>query len=91
MPKGKYARKKIVAKVRPLDPSDPRSLEHPCHREQWLAFAEALGSSLACQEWERMEGRLSVPADRERMQAHDHRHTKKPISLRSKVANLDGG
>jgi len=37
--------------MRPLDPSDPRSPEHPCHQEQWdelsRAFGRAFGDALA--------------------------------------------
>jgi hypothetical protein len=29
--------------VRPLDPDDPRNLNHPSHREQWLELARAIG------------------------------------------------
>jgi hypothetical protein len=35
------------AVIRPLDPSDPRSLDHPSHREQWLEFARAIGRQMA--------------------------------------------
>lgn len=37
--------------VRPLDPSDPRSLDHPCHKEQWLGLARALGRLEAREEY----------------------------------------
>jgi hypothetical protein len=43
----KAKRRKSVAIMRPLDPSDPRSPDHPCHEEQWLALAGAIGRSLA--------------------------------------------
>jgi hypothetical protein len=49
--KTKAKRRKLVAVMRPLDPSDPRSLEHPSHKEQWLALAEAIGRSLADEEF----------------------------------------
>jgi hypothetical protein len=29
--------------VRPLDPNDERSLDHPCHKKQWLELARVLG------------------------------------------------
>jgi hypothetical protein len=29
--------------VRRLDPDDPRNLNHPSHREQWLELARAIG------------------------------------------------
>jgi hypothetical protein len=43
-------------RVRPLDPSDPRSLDHPCHEQQWLDLAGAIGRELARLEWERRHG-----------------------------------
>jgi hypothetical protein len=30
-------------KVRKLPPDDPRSLDHPSHKEQWLELADAIG------------------------------------------------
>jgi hypothetical protein len=36
-----------------LDPSDPRSLEHPCHQKAWLELARAIGRTMAHQEWDR--------------------------------------
>jgi hypothetical protein len=36
-------RRSSKAVIRPLDPSDPRNLDHPSHKEQWLALARALG------------------------------------------------
>jgi hypothetical protein len=47
-------RKKIIGIVRELDPSDPRSLAHPSHREQWLELARALGRAAAREEIERL-------------------------------------
>jgi hypothetical protein len=35
--------RRLTAKVRPLDPSDPRSLKHPSHRDAWLQLAEVIG------------------------------------------------
>jgi hypothetical protein len=32
-----------IGPVRDLDPADPKSLDHPSHKEQWLALARALG------------------------------------------------
>lgn len=37
--------------VRPVDPADPRSLEHPAHDEQWLELARALGRQLGREEF----------------------------------------
>jgi hypothetical protein len=55
MPKGQYRRQKLGGRIRPLDPADARSWDHPCHREQWLALAEALGRSLARRDWALMK------------------------------------
>jgi hypothetical protein len=33
--------------IRPLDASDPRNIYHPCHAEQWLELARAIGRSIA--------------------------------------------
>jgi hypothetical protein len=46
-----HKRNPLTSIIRPLDPLDPRSLEHPCHKEQWLARAEAIGRAIARQEW----------------------------------------
>jgi hypothetical protein len=43
----KQRKPKPLGIVRKLDPADPRSLDHPSHREQWLELARALGRSLA--------------------------------------------
>jgi hypothetical protein len=42
--------------VRPLDAADPRSLDHPSHREQWLEFARAIGRQIARDEREGRSG-----------------------------------
>ena len=39
--------------IRPLNPADPRSLDHPSHDEQWLELARALGRSMARAQYER--------------------------------------
>jgi hypothetical protein len=39
------------------DPSDPRSIEHPSHREQWLALARALGRLDARRDFEILHGK----------------------------------
>lgn len=49
--------RKPAAIMRPLDSSDPRSLDHPCHEEQWLELARSIGRSLARQEWDRLQGK----------------------------------
>jgi hypothetical protein len=43
-----------VGIVRSLDPTDPRNLDHPSHREQWLELARALGRLEAREEYERL-------------------------------------
>jgi hypothetical protein len=42
---------KKMGKMRALDPSDPRSLNHPSHKEQWLEFARVLGRLEAREEY----------------------------------------
>jgi hypothetical protein len=37
--------------IRQLDPSDPRSLYHHSHKEQWLEFARAIGRLEAREEY----------------------------------------
>ena len=37
--------------VRPLDTSDERSLNHSCHKKQWLEFARVLGRLEAREEY----------------------------------------
>jgi hypothetical protein len=43
--------------VRPLDPTDPRNLNHPSHKEQWLELARAMGRLEAREEFERLRGK----------------------------------
>src|SRR5262245_17945008 len=40
----------------PLDPSDPRSPDHPIHREQWLELARAIGRAMANEAFDRLYG-----------------------------------
>jgi hypothetical protein len=42
---------KKLGTVRPLDPSDERSLDHPCHKKQWLELARVLGRLEAREEY----------------------------------------
>jgi hypothetical protein len=37
--------------IRPLDHSDPRSPDHPCHKKQWLELARVLGRLEAREEY----------------------------------------
>jgi hypothetical protein len=37
--------------VRPLDPFDERSIDHPCHKKQWLELAKVLGRLEAREEY----------------------------------------
>jgi hypothetical protein len=37
--------------VRPLEPSDERSIDHPCHKKHWLEFAAVLGRLEAREEF----------------------------------------
>src|SRR6516162_3284128 len=49
-------RKGPDAIMRPLPASDPRSLDHPCHKEQWMEFYRARGRAMARYDWERLHG-----------------------------------
>ena len=42
-----------AAILRPLKPSDPRSLEHPDNEEAWLELARSIGRSMARADWNR--------------------------------------
>ena len=48
--------------IRTLDPSDPRSLDHPSHREAWLELADAIG---------RLEAREIIRRQREGQKDED--------------------
>jgi hypothetical protein len=47
---------KCAAIKRPLDPADPRSLDHPGQRQRWLDLARTLGEGMAQFEWSRLHG-----------------------------------
>jgi len=38
---------KKMGKMRALDASDPRSINHPSHKEQWFEIARAIGRQIA--------------------------------------------
>jgi hypothetical protein len=42
---------KKLGTIRQLDPADPRNLNHPSHKEQWLEFARVLGRLEAREEY----------------------------------------
>jgi hypothetical protein len=42
---------KKLGTVKPLDPSDERSHDHPCHKKQWLDLARVLGRLEAREEY----------------------------------------
>jgi hypothetical protein len=39
--------------IRELAADDPQALSHPCHREQWLELARAIGRQMADQDFVR--------------------------------------
>jgi hypothetical protein len=47
--------------VRPLDPTDPRNLNHPSHKEQWLELARAMGRAEARDEFELRQRQRARP------------------------------
>jgi hypothetical protein len=60
--------------IRPLDPDDPRSLDHPSHDEQWLELARALGRLDARKDFETIHGK-APPDDRPETKARYPRRT----------------
>jgi hypothetical protein len=50
-------RSSIGVVIRRLDPSDPRSLDHACHKEQWLALVDAIASMAARKAFEKESNR----------------------------------
>ena len=49
--------RKPATVIRPLDPSDPRSLDHPSYKGQWLELAGAIGRSMARADWDRQHAK----------------------------------
>jgi hypothetical protein len=45
-----------VGIIRLLAADDPRNIDHPSHKEQWLELARALGRLEAQEEYERLHG-----------------------------------
>lgn len=45
-------RSRIKAIIRPLDPADPRSWDHPSHEQAWLELAKEIGRQIARDERE---------------------------------------
>jgi hypothetical protein len=88
------ARAKIPRKqgiVRPLDPSDERSVDHPCHREQWLELARAIGRLEAREEFNllRQQKAGSKPNEEASETARDRRRTLRPVFIRRAKAAVD--
>ena len=54
--KGHANDNKKLGKMRRLDESDPRSLNHPNHKEQWLEMARAIGRQIARDERNGLSG-----------------------------------
>src|SRR5262249_22008054 len=72
-------RKPATGVIRPLDPSDPRSWDHPCHQEQWLKLAEELGRALARRHYAERSKAMRIERQKriESQQAFDHPNHKK--------------
>ena len=47
---------KKSANIRLPDKSDPRSLDHPSHKEQWFELARAIGRQIARDERDGISG-----------------------------------
>lgn len=48
---------KKLGKMRRLDASDERSLNHPSHKNQWLEIARTIGRQIARDERDGLSGR----------------------------------
>jgi len=46
--------------IRPVNPSDPRGLNHPAHRERWLEYARSIGRAMADQAFEKHQRELAA-------------------------------
>jgi hypothetical protein len=60
----RWAERKIInrtAIMRPLDPSDPRSLDHPSQSERWLEFASAIGRAIGARYFEEVQAMRRGP------------------------------
>jgi hypothetical protein len=57
---------KVRGTIRPLDPADPRSLDHPCHNDQWLELAKAIGRSMAREQYAKDHGKPDEAATEDR-------------------------
>jgi hypothetical protein len=55
--------------VRDLPADDPRNIHHPCHREQWLELARAIGRMEARQEFEQLIRQKRLRHDKPRDEA----------------------
>jgi len=66
--------------IRDLDPSDPRSLDHPSHRDALGELAESLGRALADKFLEEMGGKDET---RSTLRSVLKRSAKRPINRRS--------
>jgi hypothetical protein len=47
--------------MRTLDPSDPRSLDHPSQSERWLEFASAIGRAIGARYFEEVQAMRRGP------------------------------
>jgi hypothetical protein len=50
--------RRIGGRVRPLDPTDPRSLDHASHDVQWDELARAIGRAIGRAQYEKDHGGL---------------------------------
>jgi hypothetical protein len=62
-----------IGVVRALPPGDPRSLDHPCHDEQWLELARAIGRSMARQHYARCKAERTADDKTEQPNSGDLR------------------
>jgi hypothetical protein len=55
--------------IRDVNPISPRNIHHPCHDEQWLELARALGRLDARKDFETIHGKAPPSNDRPKVKA----------------------
>jgi hypothetical protein len=79
-----------VGIIRPLGADDPRDLNHPCHREQWLELARAIGRLEAREEFHLLQQQnAGLKPDDKASETTEDRRTLRPIFKRHAKKALD--
>jgi hypothetical protein len=80
----------IDLSVRKLDPSDPRSPEHPSHDEQFRELARAVGRALARRDWERAHnGKIERTSSDEGSRGKEEGRALRKVLKRSAKGSVD--